>query len=186
MRMIKKLTTLILLTSVPTLAHALNVEAECNGGLAEGSYRAATDEGVVRITGEYRQGKRYGTFTVYDPAGERLVELPYKDGLLNGTIQAWYTPGTSDVSDSQPKVMSEVLDDVVEGQYKTWYPDGAKRSIALINEGTVTSFEAWEPDGSPLKITDQLAFLDADIETDFVYYEQLEQVLNSYPPNCSG
>ena len=162
------------------------MEAACDGILADGGYRASTDDGVVRITGEYRQGKRSGTFTIYDPAGVKLIQLPYQDGLLNGTIRAWYTPGTSNLSESQPKLLSEVLDDVVEGQYKTWYPDGTKRSSALINEGTVTSFEAWGPDGSPLEIKDQLAFLDADIEADFVYYGQLEQVLNSYPPDCSG
>ena len=72
--MIKKLATLILFTVIPSLAHAMNVEAECDGALAQGSYRASTDEGIVRITGEYSEGTRFGMFTIYDPAGEKLIE----------------------------------------------------------------------------------------------------------------
>ena len=182
--MIKKLATLILFTVIPSLAHAMNVEAECDGALAQGSYRASTDEGIVRITGEYSEGNRFGTFTIYDPAGEKLIELPYKQGFLSGTIRAWYTPGTSELSESQPKLLSDVHGGLVEGQYQTWYPNGAKRSNAVITDGNIESFEAWQPDGSPLEITDQQAFLGTDIEADFAYYAQLEQVLDAYPPVC--
>ena len=37
---------------------------------------------------------------------------------------------------------------------------------------------------SEMPETDQQAFLGTDIEADFAYYAQLEQVLDAYPPDC--
>ena len=183
--MIKLLATAAMLAAVHSSAFALNIETQCDGALAHGDYRATSDDGVVRITGKYHQGNRTGLFTIYDAAGSKMIELPYKQGQFAGTIRAWYPPVAAEDSVPVPKLVSEVRDGFLEGQYSTWYPDGTKRSTAQISGGEITSFEAWDESGNALDIKDQHKFLETDIKSDFNYYEQLEHVLDTYLPKCS-
>ncbi len=165
-------------------ASALQIAGECHDGLADGAYVATAADGVVRIEGSYARGVRQGEFTFYDPRGSRLIVLPYSAGYLDGTVRAWHVAGSGSEPDPVPKLVSDIRNGMVEGRHQTWYPDGSKRSKVEIAGGDVVSFETWSEQGAVLEIKDVDGFLNADLQGDFRYYENLERVLEAFPPQC--
>ena len=161
----------------------LVVDAECEGGVANGSYVARADPGPVRIEGRYSQGMREGEFVFYSASGEKLIVLPYTRGLINGTVRAWHAPD-ADGGASRLKLESDLSAGFVNGRHRTWYENGNPRSDFTIEDGEILSGNTWNPDGSELEINSDSAFLQSEIESDFAYYGRLEQVLDAYPPGC--
>jgi len=161
----------------------LTADAECDGGIANGSYVVRADPGPVRIEGRYSQGMRDGEFVFYSVAGDKLIVLPYTKGLINGTVRAWHAPGAN--GDARGlKLESDLSAGFVNGHHRTWYANGNPRSDFTIRDGEILSANTWNPDGSELEINSDSAFLQSEIESDFAYYSRLEQLLDAYPPGC--
>jgi hypothetical protein len=161
----------------------LVVDADCEGGLANGGYVVRAGPGPVRIEGRYSQGRRDGEFVFYSAGGEKLIVLPYTRGLINGTVRAWHAPA-ADGDKPGLKLESDLNAGFVNGRHRTWYANGNPRSDFTISDGEILSANTWNPDGSELEINSDSAFLQAEIETDFAYYRRLEQLLDAYPPGC--
>ncbi|HKJ50022.1 MAG TPA: hypothetical protein VKB27_00900 [Gammaproteobacteria bacterium] len=161
----------------------LVVDAECDGGVANGGYVVRADPGTVRIEGRYSRGLREGEFVFYSAAGEKLIVLPYTRGLINGTVRAWHAPGANREATGL-KLESDLSAGFVDGHHRTWYANGNPRSDFTVKDGEILSANTWNPDGSELEINSDSAFLQSEIETDFAYYRRLEQLLDAYPPEC--
>ena len=160
------------------------VNAECADARAHGSYSVAAKSGEVRITGNYTDGVRNGEFTFYDVAGNRIIELPYKNGFINGTVTAWHSANSVDAAEPALKLVSDIAGGLAIGQYQTWYADGTRRSRFKLHKGDIKSAEVWNTDGELMDLKAQSEFLSNDIEGDFRYYQQLEQVMYAFPPQC--
>ena len=180
----KKYFLLILILISPSASGAgLNITAECKDQLAHGIYLAKTDQDVTIIEGTYELGKKHGNFSFYNSAGQKTIEIPYTQDKLNGTVQAWFHGEDSEQSNS-PKLISDVSFGYIEGNYQTWYPSGVKRSSFVIVDGDIISGELWNEDGSSMDLNAKAEFLQSEIDGDFDYYGQLEQIINTYPPEC--
>lgn len=167
---------------LPVTGYASNgelaVDAECIDGSPQGRYVVKTSSGLARIEGSYAAGVKTGDFTFYTPAGGKLIVIPYAKGFINGTVKAWY-PGAT-----KPKLISDIRGGLVEGRYQTWYENGNPRSNFSVKDGEIEHAEIWNTDGSAMAIEAKADFLESDIESDFDYYRKLEQVLDSFPPQC--
>ena len=164
--------------------NTLMVDAQCVDEKAHGPYRVKTQSGLVRIEGRYQGDNRSGEFTFYDAAGQKLIVLPYRNGFIHGTVSAWYQDAGGNSPEPQLKLISDIEGGFVIGRYQTWYENGNPRSSFELGNGTIKSGTVWNTDGSAIEIKAQAAFLTADIESDFSYYQQLEQVLDAFPPQC--
>ncbi len=163
---------------------SLQITGECQDGLPQGAYAARTADGVLRIEGSYANGLRQGEFTFYTAQGARLIVLPYSQGLIDGTVRAWHAADSGADSEPKPKLVSDVREGQIEGRHQTWYPDGSKRSSVEIVAGDVVKFEAWNEAGAILDIKDVYGFLEADVQGDLQYFENLQRVLVSNQPQC--
>ncbi len=163
---------------------SLQVTGECKNGLPEGAYAARSADGILRIEGSYENGLRQGEFTFYTAQGARLIVLPYSQGLIDGTVRAWHAADSGAHAELTPKLISDIRDGLIEGRHQTWYPDGSKRSSVEIVAGDVVKFEAWNETGANLDIKDVYGFLEADVQGDMQYFENLQRLLVSYQPQC--
>lgn len=162
----------------------LIVNSECVNDKAQGSYEVKTQSGQVRISGHYADGGRDGDFTFYDQPGNRIIVLPYRKGFIHGTVTAWHSARSGAGSEPQLKLVSDIEGGFVIGRYQTWYANGVQRSSFELENGVIKSAEIRDTDGAIMDIKAQSEFLNADIESDFSYYQQLEQVLDAFPPQC--
>lgn len=177
---------LVLLLPLPGAAsgNTLAVRAECLNGVPHGIYRVESAAGRVRIEGRYVDGLRDGAFVFYGAGGDRLISLPYVSGLLNGTVRAWHAGSGSDDPDAGLKLVSDIRAGFIDGRHQTWYENGERRSDFRLEDGEIAAGETWNPDGSTLQINSKTEFLNNEIESDFIYYDRLEQVMDIYPPAC--
>lgn len=181
--MIRYLLLTLLFISTAANSAGLNIAVDCKGQLPDGKYLAKSDQGVLIIEGTYQLGNKHGVFTFYNSTGKKIIEIPYTQDKLNGTVRAWYYLEDSKQSKTL-KLISVISNGYIEGKYQTWYPSGAKRSNFVIEEGDIQTGEVWNEDGSAIDIKAKANFLQNDIDSDFNYYGQLEQVLETYPPSC--
>lgn len=174
---------ILVLLSCSASAAELNVIAECQDQLAHGNYLVKTQQDVTIIEGTFERGKKHGVFSFYNSAGMKSIEIPYTQDKLNGTVKAWFHVEDAEQSIS-PKLISDITYGYVEGNYQTWYQSGVNRSHFVIHKGDIKSGEVWNEDGSAIDINAKAEFLHSDIDSDFAYYSQLEQIINTYPPSC--
>ena len=195
MRYAKTIRRLITGTLLPTVCSAallpftvaassdgLSVTAECRNGVPDGEYRVESTQGNVRIEGSFANGLRDGEFVFFTADGDRMILLPYTRGLLNGTVKAWHAG--ADDANSSLKLLSDIKAGFINGQHRTWYANGKPRSDFVIADGEITAGETWNPDGTVLEIKDRAQFLSTEIQSDFAYYDRLEQVMDAHPPAC--
>ena len=176
---------LFLLPAICTASeNALIVNSECVNEKAQGPYAVKTQSGQVRISGHYADGSRDGDFTFFDPEGNRIILLPYRNGFIHGTVTAWHSDGSDAEPEPQLKLVSDIEGGFAIGRYQTWYENGVQRSSFELENGVIKSAEIRNTDGAVMDIKALSEFLNADIESDFGYYAQLEQVLDSFPPQC--
>ncbi|HEY5738488.1 MAG TPA: hypothetical protein VIW27_02125 [Gammaproteobacteria bacterium] len=168
--------------AVAASSDGLSVAAECRNGVPEGKYQIESAQGRVRVKGSFVDGLRDGEFVFYTANGDRMIVLPYTRGLLNGAVKAWHV-GAGDAN-SPLKLLSDIKDGFIKGRHRTWYENGKPRSDFVIEDGEITAGETWNPDGTVLEIKDRAQFLSAEIQSDFAYYERLEQVMDAHPPTC--
>ena len=162
--------------------NAMVVNAECLNQKAHGAYTVGSGSGQIRISGNYEAGNRSGDFTFFDPQGNKIIVIPYRKGFINGTVTAWHA--SSGDSEPQTKLLSDIAGGLAVNRYQTWYANGTPRSSFVLDDGDIKSAKVWNADGVELEIKAQSEFLNADIESDFNYYQQLERVLDSFPPQC--
>lgn len=183
-----KITACFALLLLPALCaasdNAMIVNAACLDDKAQGAYEVKARSGQVRISGHYADGSRNGDFTFFDPDGNRIIVLPYRNGFIHGTVTAWHSVGSGADPEPQLKLVSDIEGGFVIGRYQTWYANGVLRSRFELENGVIKSAEIRNTDGAVMEIKAQSEFLTADIESDFSYYQQLEQVLDAFPPQC--
>lgn len=168
--------------AVAASSDGLSVTAECRDGVPDGEYRVESAQGRVRIEGSFAAGVRDGEFVFYTANGDRMIVLPYTRGLLNGTVKAWHV-GAGDAN-SPLKLLADIKAGFINGRHRTWYENGKPRSDFVIEDGEIIAGETWNPDGTVLEIKDHSQFLGAEIDSDFAYYDRLEQVMGAHPPAC--
>jgi hypothetical protein len=164
--------------------NTLMVNSECVDEKAHGPYQVKTQSGLIRIDGQYENGNRSGDFTFYDAAGQKMIVVPYHKGFIHGTVTAWHRDAAGGNAEPQLKLLSDIEGGFAVGRYQTWYENGEQRSRFELGNGEIKSGTVWNTDGSVIEIKAQAEFLSTDIESDFSYYQQLEQVLDAFPPQC--
>lgn len=98
--------------------------------------------------------------------GQRLTEVPLKDGIIQGLVRGWYDSGQLEVEEhfengisqgmrkrwhENGKLRNEVMivDGKLEGSYKEWYDNGVQAVVMTMVKGQGQGLcEAWHPDGN--------------------------------------
>lgn len=119
-------------------------------GLRQGKWTGTYSNGALRYRGQFRNGKPYGTFIYYYPAGMKKAEMVYSDNGRKAHVTTYYLDGKK----------------MAEGYYfdkkkdSTWRyyndPDGKlvleENYCKGVKEGTTTVF--FPETGKPAEVTE--------------------------------
>lgn len=105
-----------------------------------------TDERLSCLV-EYKKGLPEGKVQYFDPKGQLTCLYYQKEGKKNGEEFSYY-PKTKSQDPLRPKLCLHWVDDLLQGEVKTWYENGLQESQRQINHNKKhgTSF-AWYKNG---------------------------------------
>ncbi len=117
-------------------------EADFAGGELQGSWTYWNEKGELRDGTEvqlygdgkrkseeqYRQGKRYGTFSHWYEDGQKAWEESFKNGKRDGESKGWYRNG-------QMQRLIEFKDEKKHGRQVSWLPNGWKEDERVFEDG---------------------------------------------------
>ena len=111
---------------------------------------AAADEALDASSGcrAFNAGTRTGSFIVWRANGVREAHVPYDRGVRNGTVATWYAgpPGREPSRHFESAWRHGGRD----GETRSWYPDGGRRSVAEYTNGRLVASAGWTAAGEPL------------------------------------
>ncbi len=163
---------------------ALAASGSCRDGRPHGAYQLRGSDGTLRVAGAFNRGKRTSSFIFWSPRGVRIAQIPYDEGRWSGTMSLWYADATRG-GDPQVKVESAYAEGRLNGETRSWYPNGALRAVLLYDRGTLVSAKAWSTTGAPLPEAQAKALAGRDSVADARYYESLETIVDRHPPACN-
>jgi hypothetical protein len=158
------------------------VDGSCRDGRPQGPYQLRSDGGQLRAAGAFNEGTRTGSFIFWRDNGVRAAHVPYDNGIRNGTVATWYeaAPGREPPRHFE----SAWRHGVREGETRSWYPDGHRRSKTEYVAGRIVSSIGWSDAGEPLsgEAARELALQDEKAaDADYVATDAL---LRDHPPRC--
>jgi len=107
---------------------------ERQGGVNDGRWqewctsRQWGSSGKLRVSGNYRAGKKYGTWTEWYCSGKMRSQKEYRNGMKEGPWKEWYENG-------QINHNGVYYNDKLHGKVSSWYPDGKIESETEFRNG---------------------------------------------------
>lgn len=109
----------------------LKQQADLTNG--KGSVTTYATSGQRILVESFNKGIPDGVTERWDEQGNKLSEITYKNGLLNGVAKTWYTNG-------QQKTSKNLVANKPEGVVKHWYENGQLRSEVNYKNGIANGY----------------------------------------------
>lgn len=163
---------------------ALRASGGCRTGRAHGPYQLRGGDGQLRVAGAFNDGTRTGSFIFWRANGVREAHVPYDNGVRNGTVAAWYDgpPGREPV----PHFESAWRHGRRDGQARSWYPDGHRRSETEYVNGRIVASAGWTASGEPLSDAAAREQAQRDERVADAEYARHDALIRNHMPNCGG
>ena len=156
--------------------------AGCRDGLAQGPYELRSDGGQLRVAGAFNEGTRTGSFIFWRANGVREAHVPYDGGRRNGTVATWYD---GPVGAEPPRHFeSGWRDGQRDGQTRSWYADGRRRSQTEYRAGALVGTVGWTESGAPLSDAAARALAAHDQGAADAAYARLDALIRDHMPRC--
>lgn len=157
-------------------------KGHCRDGQPHGVYELRDTKGTVRAVGAYNRGKRTGSFIFWSSDGVRIAHLPFDEDALSGTLAMWYAG--KQAREPQRKLEAAYRNGQLDGDKRSWYPDGRARAEYRYDNGTLRAASAITESGKPLGETEALALAQRDAVTDDAFVASLLAIVRDHPPSC--
>lgn len=79
-----------------------------------------------------KKGKKHGTELIFYPSGKQQTEIPWKAGVITGTVKTWYDEGALESK-------KEYAENFLHGESYGWYADGSLMFIETYNKGKLVT-----------------------------------------------
>ena len=163
---------------------ALDASSGCRAGRPQGPYQLRGDNGQLRVAGAFNDGTRTGSFIFWRANGVREAHVPYDRGVRNGTVATWYAgpPGREPSRHFESAWRHGRRD----GETRSWYPDGARRSVAEYTNGRLVASAGWTAAGEPLTeaaARDQALRDERAADAEYATYSAL---IRDHMPSCGA
>jgi antitoxin component YwqK of YwqJK toxin-antitoxin module len=165
-------------------AQPFTANGHCRDGLPHGNYELRDAKGKVRAVGAFNRGKRTGSFIFWSSDGARIAHLPFDDDALSGTLALWY----SGKSTREPprKLEAAYSHGKLNGDKRSWYPDGRLRAEYLYENGALRQASATRESGQAMSDADARALAQRDTALDDAFVAALLATVSANPPRCDG
>lgn len=121
----------------------VRIEQEYDAGIPHGRYTAWLEDGMLKMDGRFKEGKKVGLWRVFNREGRPQIEIPLKDGQKHGTSVRFHDNGLKAEE-------TEYKNGLPDGIYSQWNDDGKLlgNNIFVAGSGTYTR---WYDNGEILE-----------------------------------
>ena len=165
-------------------AQPFTSNGNCREGLPHGNYELRDAKGNVRAVGAFNRGKRTGSFIFWSSDGARIAHLPFDEGALSGTLALWYS--NKSTREPQRKLEAAYSHGKLNGDKRSWYPDGRPRAEYRYADGTLRLASAARESGQAMSDADARALALRDAALDDAFVASLLATVAANPPRCDG
>ena len=158
------------------------VDGNCREGLPHGNYELRDAKGTLRALGAFNRGKRTGSFIFWSSDGVRIAHLPFEEDALSGTLATWYSGKST--REPQKKVEAVYSRGQLNGDKRSWYPNGRPRAQYRYEKGEIREASATSPSGKALGDADARALAQRDATADDAFVASLLAIVTAHPPRC--
>lgn len=88
--------------------------------IKDGTLITKYENGNTMLEAKFKNGQRYGPFTIWYESGQKMLQGECKVGYPDGKTTTWFENG-------QIRQEAEFLNGIPHGSWKTWYENGKKR-----------------------------------------------------------
>ena len=161
-----------------------SVDGGCRDGRPQGPYQLRSGDGQLRIAGAFNEGMRTGSFIFWRANGVREAHVPYDNGVRNGTVATWYEgpPGREPVRHFESAWRHGRRD----GETRSWYPDGHRRSQTQYASGRIVSALAWTQAGDALPEPAARELAARDAQAADAEYSARDALIGLHLPQCAN
>lgn len=164
-------------------AQPYTAQGHCRDGLPHGAYKLRDVKGTVRAVGAFNRGKLTGSFIFWSSDGTRIAHLPFEEDALSGTLAMWYA-GKPGAREPQRKLEAAYRDGQLDGDKRSWYPNGNARAEYRYEKGELRGAAASGENGKPLPEAEARALAKRDAVTDDAFVASLVAIVRAHPPPC--
>ena len=170
-----------LVVAAPAVAWTVN--GGCRDGRPQGPYQLRSDDGQLRIAGAFNEGTRTGSFIFWRENGVREAHVPYDNGVRNGTVAAWYdgAPGREPARHFESAWRHGARD----GETRSWYPDGHRRSQTRYANGRIVATLGWTDAGQALSDAAARALALRDAQAADADYAKRDALITQHMARCT-
>jgi len=165
-------------------AQPFTAEGHCRNGQPHGNYELRDAKGNVRAVGAFNRGKRTGSFIFWSSEGVRIAHLPFDEDALSGTLALWYSGKAT--REPQRKLEAVYSRGKLNGDKRSWYPDGRTRGEYRYEDGALREASATSESGKAMSGADARALAQRDAATDDAFVATLLATVAANPPRCDG
>ena len=165
-------------------AQPFTSNGNCRDGLPHGNYELRDAKGNVRAVGAFNRGKRTGSFIFWSSEGTRIAHLPFDEDALSGTLALWYSGKST--REPQRKLEAAYSHGNLNGDKRSWYPDGRLRAEYRYENGTLSQASATRESGQAMSEADARTQALRDAALDDAFVASLLGTVAANPPRCDG
>ena len=104
-------------------------------------------DGQWQSRGEWKEGKKSGTWTWWFDNGQKTEEGSFRNGIAEGQWTSWYRNGQKDAEGNRKNGYKD-------GKWLAWFKNGQKKSEAIWKNSRPVDIEThWNEDGDVIKTT---------------------------------
>jgi hypothetical protein len=159
-----------------------SVEGTCRDGQPQGPYELRSGDGQLRVAGAFNEGRRTGSFIFWAEDGARAAHVPYDNGVRNGTLALWY-PGPPGREPAR-RFESVWHHGSRDGEMRSWYADGQRRSDADYAAGRLVSAIGWTDTGARLGDAAARELAEHEAASADAIYGELDTLIRDHLPRC--
>jgi hypothetical protein len=160
----------------------LRASSGCRAGRPQGPYQVRGDNGQLRVAGAFNDGTRTGSFIFWRANGVREAHVPYDNGVRNGTLALWY-PGPPGREPAR-RFESVWHHGSRDGEMRSWYADGQRRSDADYAAGRIVSAIGWTDTGARLGDAAARELAEHETASADAIYGELDTLIRDHLPRC--
>ncbi|MGD9762352.1 MAG: toxin-antitoxin system YwqK family antitoxin [Candidatus Binatia bacterium] len=163
---------------VEVIPSALAAKVEYSAdGLPNGSYKLYDATGRLYADGQFVGGRREGTWTFWDAASTKVVEMAYSGDRKNGRCRMWYGAFAYPKRAGNIRLDVPFSADQQHGTRRTWWPTGEPKCEAALQNGAVVDARCWGSDGKIRTAADSADTVRHELEADAKYLQMLDEVV---------
>ena len=161
---------------------AWTIAGGCRDAHPQGPYQLRDEGGQLRIAGAFNEGTRTGSFIFWRANGVREAHVPYDNGVRNGTVATWYDGPPA--RDPARHFESSWRHGRRDGETRSWYPDGHRRSQTRYANGRLVATTGWSDAGERLSDTAARELALRDAQAADADYAKRDALIAGHTPRC--